>query len=99
MKSLGRSLEREKQIDRRQYHKLFVNKAKASKMKNRNKPSSNLASIILNRELSGKINSRPSIELLLESSYFSNSDRKHLAQDFPLNDTGPSILSILQYAA
>lgn len=57
-------------------------------MKNRNKTSSNLASIILNRELSGKINSRPSIELLLESSYFSNSDRKHLAKDFPLNDTG-----------
>lgn len=63
-------------------------------MKNRNRTSSNLTSIILNRELSGKINSRPSIELLLESSYFSNSDRKHLAKDFPLNDTGPSLPSI-----
>lgn len=49
---------------------------------------SNLAAIVLNRELSSKRNYRPSIELLLESSYFTNSDRKHLAEDFPLNDTG-----------
>jgi hypothetical protein len=48
---------------------------------------SNLAAIVLNREISSKRNYRSSIELLLESSYF-NSDRKHLAQDFPLNDTG-----------
>jgi hypothetical protein len=49
---------------------------------------SNLAAIVLNREISSKRNYRPSIELLLESSYFTNSDRKHLAEDFPLNETG-----------
>ena len=50
--------------------------------------SPNLAAIVLNRELSSKRNYRPTFETLLESSYFASPDQKHLAEDFPLNDTG-----------
>ena len=48
----------------------------------------NLASILSNREISSKINHKAAIELLLESSYFTNSDVKHIAEDFPLNESG-----------
>jgi hypothetical protein len=58
--------------------------------------TSNLAAILLHREISGRRNYKPSIELLLESSYFANSDQKHLAEDFPLNDTGETLTTYTQ---
>jgi hypothetical protein len=58
--------------------------------------SSNLAALVLNRELSSKRNYRPTFEVLLESSYFANPDQKHLAEDFPLNDAG-EMVSIRKY--
>ena len=48
----------------------------------------NLATILQNREISSKRDYKQSIELLLESSYFTRSKVKHLAEDFPLNETG-----------
>ena len=49
---------------------------------------SNLALILQKREISSKRDYKPSIELLLESSYFTHRKVKHLAEDFPLNESG-----------
>lgn len=51
----------------------------------------NLPVVLHNREISDKRNHRPNIEALLESSYFKNSDEKHLAEDLPLNTSGVNL--------
>lgn len=61
------------------------------------KMSSNLSTIIHNREISSKKNYRRSIDLLLESSYFANSDEKHMPEDFSLPDSGYYMIFICIY--